>query len=141
MLPGKRSEPCKICNKPVFILERLNVSGRLLHRTCFKCARCSHQLSIANYYETETGAYCCDMCPDEEVIQSEVAEANKKLVTKATLDESSADEEDSLPESLQKRKDEANNNLDKLDQENNQVGTFKLQPVFKIIPMISAFEY
>ena len=64
----------------VFILERLHVSGRLLHRTCFKCARCNHQLSIANYYETESGSYCCDMCPDEEIEQTEVAEANKKIV-------------------------------------------------------------
>ena len=64
----------------VFILERLHVSGRLLHRTCFKCARCHHQLSIANYYETESGSYCCDMCPDEEIEQTEVAEANKKIV-------------------------------------------------------------
>ena len=107
MLPGKRSEPCKICSKPVFILERLNVSGRLLHRTCFKCARCNNQLSIANYYETEAGAYCCEMCPDEEVIQSEVAESNKILVIQTDLNEIAdvdADEEDSLPESMQKQK-------------------------------------
>jgi hypothetical protein len=102
MLPGgvgRRSELCKICTKPVFILERLNVAGTLLHRTCFKCARCNNQLSIANYYETEAGLYCCDMCPDEELSQAEVAEANKKLVQDHM--EFSADEEDSLPESLQ----------------------------------------
>ena len=51
-----------------------------MHRTCFKCARCYHQLSIANYYETESGDYCCEMCPDEEIEQTEVAEANKKIV-------------------------------------------------------------
>ena len=130
MLPGKRSEPCKMCSKPVFILERLNVSGRLLHRTCFKCARCNNQLrycffkynfftnflkniyilfilfSIANYYETEAGAYCCEMCPDEEVIQSEVAESNKIIVIQTDLNDiaDDADEEDSLPESMQKQK-------------------------------------
>ena len=50
------------------------------------------------------------MCPDEEVIQSEVAEANKKLVKKASVDEGSgAEDEDSLlPESLQKQNDVKN---------------------------------
>ena len=126
MLPGKRSEPCKVCSKPVYILERLNVSGRLLHRTCFKCARCHHQLSIANYYETESGAYCCEMCPDEEVIQTEVAEANKKAVKVHT--ESSEDEECSLPECQQ----EANNNAEPVDQENNTV-----QPPVEDVEQIS----
>lgn len=105
VLPGKRSEPCKMCSKPVYILERLHVAGRLLHRTCFKCARCHHQLSIANYYETENGSYCCEMCPDEEVIQTEVAEANKKVVRSTSMEEpeeeevEEADEVNSLPES------------------------------------------
>ena len=82
------------CFFSVFILERLHVSGRLLHRTCFKCARCHHQLSIANYYETESGSYCCDMCPDEEINQTEVAQANKKIVeSKQTdSDQEAADE-------------------------------------------------
>ena len=76
---GKRNEPCKICNQPVFILERLNVTGKLLHRTCFKCARCQTQLNVLNYYETENGNYCCDMCPDEEKNFSQVVQANKKI--------------------------------------------------------------
>ena len=36
---GRSSDPCRVCAKSVFILERLNVGGRILHRTCFKCAR------------------------------------------------------------------------------------------------------
>lgn len=118
MLPGKRSEPCKICSKPVFILERLHVSGRLLHRTCFKCARCHHQLSIANYYETESGSYCCDMCPDEEIEQTEVAEANKKIVESenAVDSDEAADEVNSLPESQRM----SNNDIvEAVDQDDN----------------------
>jgi len=60
------SENCRVCNKPVFILERLNVAGKLFHRTCFKCARCDEQLTLASFYETETGQFCCEVCPDEE---------------------------------------------------------------------------
>ena len=69
------------------------------------------------------------MCPDEEVIQSEVAESNKILVQTDLKEivgddenaEEEEDEEDSLPESMQKQKDETNNNRDEIDQENNPI--------------------
>ena len=68
------------------------------------------------------------MCPDEEVIQSEVAESNKILVQTDLKeivgdddDDAEEDEEDSLPESMQKQKDETNNNRDEIDQENNPI--------------------
>ena len=88
--------------KDVYILQRLNVTGRILHRSCFRCARCKSQLSIANYYETEKeGIYCCEMCPDEEnVRETEIAlskitlERNKKL----DISNSDADEEESSDE-------------------------------------------
>ena len=51
-----------------------------LHRTCFKCRRCDAQLSVVNFYETENGEYCCDMCPDEEKNHVEVTTANKRIV-------------------------------------------------------------
>ena len=53
------------CQNAVFLAERLIVNSRLHHRTCFRCARCASQLSVANYYETEKGQYCCETCPDE----------------------------------------------------------------------------
>lgn len=50
----------------MFLAQRLLISGHLFHRTCFKCARCGALLSVANYYETQDGKYCCETCPDEE---------------------------------------------------------------------------
>ncbi|XP_022918551.2 MICAL-like protein 1 [Onthophagus taurus] len=62
-----RRDPCTKCGLPVFIAERLNVGkGSLFHRTCFRCARCNSQLSLANYYETDSNQFCCETCPDEE---------------------------------------------------------------------------
>ena len=51
-----------------------------LHRTCFKCRRCGTQLSVVNFYETESGEFCCDLCPDEEKNHVDVTTANKKIV-------------------------------------------------------------
>ena len=45
---GRLNEPCKLCSKVVEIISRLNVGGRIFHRTCFKCARCENQLSLAS---------------------------------------------------------------------------------------------
>ena len=61
-----QGDQCHICGRSVYLLERLNLGGRIIHRTCFKCARCEEQLTLASFYETETGQFCCEVCPDEE---------------------------------------------------------------------------
>lgn len=62
-----KREPCKKCNLPVFLAERLVIGQVLFHRTCLKCARCDSQLTVGNFYETENdNEYCCETCPDEE---------------------------------------------------------------------------
>lgn len=71
----------------MFIAERLNVGKLLYHRTCFRCARCKSQLSLANYYETENGEFCCEICPDEERAIS------KKVISESVLNRSLSDEE------------------------------------------------
>lgn len=61
-----RRESCLVCSQPVFLAEKLVVARSVYHRGCFRCARCRHQLTPGGYYETETGQYCCESCPDEE---------------------------------------------------------------------------
>lgn len=80
-------EPCAKCNLPVFIAERLNVGKLLFHRTCFRCARCSNQLTLSNYYETENNEYCCETCPDEEVIVKDEPADDKFVWSRPLSDE------------------------------------------------------
>ncbi|KAJ8917792.1 hypothetical protein NQ315_010698 [Exocentrus adspersus] len=75
-----RREPCAKCGLPVFIAERLNVGKHLYHRTCFRCARCNSQLTLANYYETENGDFCCEICPDEEKAPTKTSPSPEKSV-------------------------------------------------------------
>lgn len=76
---GSSSRPahdsCTHCGLPVFLAERLLVGSKraLYHRTCFHCARCSAQLTLANCYETEDGGFCCETCPDEELDKSDTS--------------------------------------------------------------------
>ncbi|XP_052120221.1 MICAL-like protein 1 [Frankliniella occidentalis] len=68
-------DSCTHCGLPVFLAERLLVGSKraLYHRTCFRCARCSAQLTLANCYETEDGGFCCETCPDEETDKSDTS--------------------------------------------------------------------
>jgi len=94
-LMGRLSDPCKQCSKSVFILERLNVGGKILHRTCFKCARCQDQLTLASFYETETGQFCCEVCPDEETREREkTLRVNTDLAKLMAGDSGESEEED-----------------------------------------------
>lgn len=61
----------------------MNVGRQLFHRTCFRCARCDSQLTLANYYETENSEYCCETCPDEEQVQDD----QKHILTRSLSDE------------------------------------------------------
>ncbi|XP_063983622.1 MICAL-like protein 1 isoform X2 [Diachasmimorpha longicaudata] len=61
-----RREVCAVCTLPVFLAEKLVITRRTYHRTCFKCARCTNQLTPGNFYETEEGDFCCETCPDED---------------------------------------------------------------------------
>ncbi|XP_037938439.1 calponin homology domain-containing protein DDB_G0272472-like isoform X2 [Teleopsis dalmanni] len=77
-----RRDPCQKCQLPVFLAERLTVGKRTYHRTCLKCARCGSQLSPGSFYETEVDdEYCCETCPDEEVLAADVSTSSVQLRT------------------------------------------------------------
>ncbi|XP_029172147.1 MICAL-like protein 1 isoform X2 [Nylanderia fulva] len=80
-----RRDPCTACGLPVFLAEKLLIARAPYHRTCFRCARCSNQLTPGNYYETEKGQYCCETCPDEEISAS----VRRKYAESTTMDEPS----------------------------------------------------
>ncbi|KAI8128110.1 MICAL-like protein 2 [Lucilia cuprina] len=68
-----KRDPCRKCQLPVFLAERLMVGKKVYHRTCLKCARCGYQLTPGSFYETEIDEqYCCETCPDEEVSQTDI---------------------------------------------------------------------
>lgn len=66
-LGSMRKDHCVVCGLPIFLAEKLVLAHVAYHRTCFRCARCTNQLTIGNYYETEDGQYCCETCPDEDI--------------------------------------------------------------------------
>lgn len=108
-----KSECCVICHKPVFILERLNVTGKTFHRTCFKCARCEEQLTLASFYETENSEFCCEICPDEEDVERERTLKARKDLAKLMED----DQDDT--------EDETNSNFDSMSEHSSANNSFQ----------------
>ncbi|CAB0041581.1 unnamed protein product [Trichogramma brassicae] len=60
---GLKGESCTSCGLPVFLAEKLVINRQSYHRSCFRCARCCSQLTPGNYYTTNKGLYCCEICP------------------------------------------------------------------------------
>lgn len=101
-----RREPCAKCGYPVFLAERLNVGTKLYHRTCFRCARCNNQLSLANCYETETdGQYCCETCPDEEESATKLAKFDSSDTLKSDKSSLKLDTDSSKTDGVKEPKD------------------------------------
>ena len=92
-----RREMCAMCGNPVFLAERLLVGspGQLMHRTCFRCARCTNQLTLASYYETEKGQFCCETCPDEEREKSDNISATQQPTDHQTTSDHESEDSDS----------------------------------------------
>lgn len=97
-----KRDPCAKCSLPVFLAERMAIGLNIYHRTCLKCARCSSQLTLGSFYETEVdGEFCCETCPDEEEKENqgkrssiadrlaffESAQIDEKVLSKSLSDE------------------------------------------------------
>ncbi|KAM7349860.1 MICAL-like protein isoform 2-T3 [Cochliomyia hominivorax] len=79
-----KREPCRKCQLPVFLAERLVVGKSVYHRTCLKCARCGYQLTPGSFYETEVDEqYCCETCPDEEISKESHEQLQNKNIEAA----------------------------------------------------------
>lgn len=55
---GGTSEKCTQCNRTVYPMEKMEVAGRLLHKTCFKCCKCNSQLSVGRFSIGGKDMYC-----------------------------------------------------------------------------------
>ena len=98
---GRRLDLCVVCQNAVFLAERLIVNSKLHHRTCFRCARCTSQLSVANYYETEKGQYCCETCPDEVEQHKETAITSTSITTAVINDDDDMKNKSTSPPNLE----------------------------------------
>ena len=56
---GGGGEPCARCGKTVYAAERVVARGNVLHRDCFRCARCDARLVNSPSWEVHGGTFYC----------------------------------------------------------------------------------
>ena len=56
---GGGGEPCARCGKTVYVAERILARGTVLHRDCFRCARCDGRLINSPNWEIHQGTFYC----------------------------------------------------------------------------------
>ncbi|KAL7747331.1 hypothetical protein RI367_007385 [Sorochytrium milnesiophthora] len=52
------SDACPMCNKAVYIVDKVALDGISMHKGCFRCAQCKIQLQIGKSHKVN-GAYYC----------------------------------------------------------------------------------
>lgn len=43
------SQVCSVCQKRLYVMERLSAEGFFFHRGCFQCCQCRRTLRLGNY--------------------------------------------------------------------------------------------
>lgn len=55
---GGTVEKCAKCNRTVYAMEKMEVAGRLMHKTCFRCCKCNSPLSVGRFSVGGGNLYC-----------------------------------------------------------------------------------
>ncbi|XP_006821398.1 uncharacterized protein LOC100372087 [Saccoglossus kowalevskii] len=51
-------DKCKICNKTVYAMEKLEADCKLFHKLCFRCETCKRAINLANFAVLDDKYYC-----------------------------------------------------------------------------------
>ena len=55
---GGPIEKCSVCEKTVYLVDRLVADHRTYHRACFRCHHCKGTLKLSNYNSFDGVVYC-----------------------------------------------------------------------------------
>ncbi|KVH93351.1 Zinc finger, LIM-type [Cynara cardunculus var. scolymus] len=55
---GGTNEKCAVCEKTVYLVDRLVADHRTYHKACFRCHHCNRTLKLSNYNSFDGVVYC-----------------------------------------------------------------------------------
>ncbi|XP_076066324.1 uncharacterized protein LOC143039888 [Oratosquilla oratoria] len=55
---GGGGEKCIVCDKTVYAMEKLELQGKILHKSCFRCGKCNTKLSMGSFSMGGDRMYC-----------------------------------------------------------------------------------
>jgi len=51
-------EECVVCNKRVYAMEKAEISGKIYHKTCFRCSHCKCLLRLDTFTQNQGVLFC-----------------------------------------------------------------------------------
>lgn len=51
-------QKCNVCEKTVYLVDKLTADNRIFHKACFRCHHCKGTLKLGNYNSFEGVLYC-----------------------------------------------------------------------------------
>ncbi|CAN1337447.1 Pollen-specific protein SF3 [Linum perenne] len=51
-------QKCKVCDKTVYLVDKLVADTRIYHKSCFRCHHCNNTLKLSNFCSFEGVLYC-----------------------------------------------------------------------------------
>jgi len=104
------TENCDVCNKVVYLAEKLIVEERnkkkLYHKNCFKCATCDLVLDLRNYGSNKDKIYCKNHLKEQLEINKPVATSflsNKATFIPETEKSETPKEKSETPEHIKEK--------------------------------------
>lgn len=55
---GGSDETCVLCNKAVYMAERVSTDGKIYHNNCFRCRTCNKKLALGTYAQIDGTLFC-----------------------------------------------------------------------------------
>ncbi|KAG9440569.1 hypothetical protein H6P81_020734 [Aristolochia fimbriata] len=52
------TQKCKVCDKTVYLVDKLTADNRIYHKACFRCHHCNGTLKLGNFNSFEGVLYC-----------------------------------------------------------------------------------
>ncbi|XP_056879350.1 protein-methionine sulfoxide oxidase mical3b-like isoform X2 [Takifugu flavidus] len=84
------SQVCSVCQKRLYVMERLSAEGFFFHRGCFQCCQCRRTLRLGNYSFNQSNRrfYCsqhCDSAPPVRRRTTVSDDASSRGTSRASL--------------------------------------------------------
>ena len=52
------TQKCAVCDKTVYLVDRLEANKRIYHKACFRCHHCNRTLKLSNFNSFDGVVYC-----------------------------------------------------------------------------------
>ncbi|KAI9313264.1 hypothetical protein BX666DRAFT_1981296 [Dichotomocladium elegans] len=84
---------CCLCNRKVYVTEKVDANGKQYHKVCFKCSERGCRLTISNFHSHEGRLFCQKHVPKLQAVISRTGTCRSNSGTRRLRHQESAQDE------------------------------------------------